>query len=335
MKKFTAILTIVCLMIAGSAFSQHNWRVNNAFGIDADFTAIQAAVDSAEPGDIIYVEGTNIPYNGAAISKQLNFYGPGYFLASNDSTQANVSAATISGTLTLQSGAEGSYLAGLTISMLNVSASNVIIERNNITTLYIANSHDVGNVLIRQNYIYIITDGSYYSSAVIQNNILTGTVSSSVRASWLIYNNSIKGNNYGFIISVYNSSIKNNIVENEMANENYTCINTDVTMNNNIQFNICNKVPYNQPVPANNLWGTDMTQVITGTGNNETRFYLIEGSLASGYGENGVDCGAFGNNTPYILSGMPPIPHIFNASVPVSATTTGGLPVNVKIKSQK
>jgi len=335
MKKYTTIITIVCLFIAGTAISQNHWRVNNAFGVDADFDNVQAAVDSATAGDLIYIEGTNIPYTASvSIEKPLTLIGPGYFLASNDSTQANVSSAIISGLIHLLPGSEGMYMAGLTISQMRVSASNLIIERNNISALYMGHSADIDNVVIRQNYINAIYDNNNYTSAVIKNNIVIQRISNSNRANWLIYNNTLYGSRTGTMIEVYNSSVKNNIVINTHA-ASYDCIDTDPTRNNNIEFNICNKVPYNQPELENNIWDADPALVFTLDGNNETMLYLLDGSPAIGYGENGQDCGAYGDLTPYILSGMPPVPHIFKANVPVSATTTGGLPVNVKIKSQK
>ncbi len=334
MKRHTTI-TIICLLIAGNLFSQNQWRVNNAYGIDADFTTVQAAVDSATAGDIIYIEGTNIPYVGFNIEKPLTFIGPGYFLASNDSTQANVSAAIISTTIKFSPGSEGSYMAGLSTGQVRLDASNLLIERNNMSTIVIGYSQNIGNVVVRQNYISTISDQSGYSSAVIKNNIVVYYITNSIRANWLIYNNTVYSNYSGSAINVYNSSIKNNIVINTQSYESYHCINTAPGQNNNIEFNVCNKPPYNLPELENNIWDADPALVLSLEGNNETKLFLIEGSPAIGYGENGQDCGAYGDLTPYVLSGMPPVPHIFKANVPVSATTTGGLPVNVKIKSQK
>lgn len=336
MKTHTTIITIICLMIAGSLFSQNQWRVNNAIGIDADFKNIQAAFDSATAGDIIYIEGTNIPYGNGIATKPFTIIGTGYFLAVNDSTQANL-APSITGTISLNAGAEGSYVAGLTGS-IRIGASNVIIERNNIGVLTLGYINDVGNAVIRQNFISTLTDqNGYYTSAVIQNNIITYNISSSNKANWMIYNNTIYSSytsNTG-TINVYNSSIKNNIVINTHASANYHCINTSPEQNNNIELNVCNKEPFNMPVLENNIWTAEIAAVIVNEGAAEHKLYLTEGSPAIGYGEGGIDCGAYGGLNPYVLSGMPPVPHIFKASIPVSATTTSGLPVNVKIKSQK
>jgi hypothetical protein len=332
MKKQIIFLTAIFLLAGSFTFAQNHWRVNNAFGIDADFTTIQAAFDSATAGDIIYIEGTNIPYGSANATKPLTIIGTGYFLAVNDSTQANLAPSIISN-ITLNPGSEGSYVAGLTGS-IQVNASNIIVERNNLTYLYIGYSYDVGNVVIRQNYVFAISDNNKYTSAVIQNNIVTYYISSSIKANWLIYNNTIYSNYTSPCISVHNSSIKNNIVINTRGG-NYDCINTNPEQNNNIEFNVCNTETTGYPVPDNNIWDAVIEEVIVNEGSAEKKLYLIEDSPAIGYGEGGVDCGVYGGLNPYILSGMPPVPHIFKASVPVSATTTSGLPVNVQIKSQK
>jgi hypothetical protein len=43
----------------------------------------------------------------------------------------------------------------------------------------------------------------------------------------------------------------------------------------------------------------------------------------------------FGNNDPYILSGIPALPHIFDAKVENIGSSGTGLPVRLKAKSQK
>ncbi len=331
MKKNIAIIAVLCLFITNFSFSQNHWRVNNAYGIDADFTDIQAAFDSASAGDIIYIEGTNIPYGSGTATKPFTIIGTGYFLAVNDSTQANL-APSIIGQITLNPGSEGSYVAGLT-GIIYVNASNVIIERNNLSNIRIGYNYDVGNIVIRQNYITSISDYNKYTSAVIQNNIITTNISSSVKANWMIYNNTFYASYGSTMINVYNSSIKNNIVFNTYSS--YPCINTNPEQNNNIEYNMCNKENTSYPIPENNIWDAVIEEVIADEGTAEKKLYLIEGSPGIGYGEGGVDCGVYGGLNPYVLSGMPPVPHIFKASVPVSATSTSGLPVNVEIKSQK
>ena len=60
---------------------------------------------------------------------------------------------------------------------------------------------------------------------------------------------------------------------------------------------------------------------------------LKAGSPAIGGGVSGADCGAFGGPAPYVLSGVPNLPHIYEADVPASATSDSGLQVSIKVKS--
>ena len=66
----------------------------------------------------------------------------------------------------------------------------------------------------------------------------------------------------------------------------------------------------------------------------DERWQLKSGGLASGAGENGIDCGMFGGSAPYILSGLPPVPRIYEAIISTSGSSVSGLPVIIKVKSQ-
>lgn len=62
-----------------------------------------------------------------------------------------------------------------------------------------------------------------------------------------------------------------------------------------------------------NQQNVNMNNVFVGiTGNSiDGQWQLKTGSPAIGAGFNGVDCGMFGGDFPYILSGLPPIPAIY------------------------
>ena len=333
MKKYTTIFTIIFIFLASISFGQNRWRVNNNVGVNADFSELQAAIDSASAGDIIYIENSGIPYEGNTnVDKQLTILGPGYFLATNDSTQANKAPATVT-YLYFQPGSDGSVLMGVRILQdLVVNASNVIIARNHIQEMTVAQSYDCGNIIIQQNYFGgPITDGNHYYTAIIRNNIINSYVSMSHFGSLQFHNNSIMASTSNYLVLLENSSIKNNIVFNTHGSY-QRCIDPDPDHNNTIAYNVSNQET--DPGFTDNIWEAVPQDVIQYTGGPETKFYLTGGSPAIGYGQYGVDCGAFGADAPYVLSGLPPIPHIFETNIPVSGTSNSGLPVNVKIKSQ-
>lgn len=340
MKKQTTIITIVLLLFAITANSQTRWRVNNTPGVSADFASVQAAVDSANAGDIIYIENSGIPYDNVIIEKQLTLLGPGYFLASNDSTQANKSN-TMLPNVTFNPQSSGSVMMGVWVTnILYVNASNVVISRNRINEMRLAYSNEAGNILVAQNYVNGISNWSreYYFTAVIINNIIVGKVDINSYGSVEFRNNVVEYSNtssaYYWAVILNNSTIKNNIVIRLPDNGYYYNygIACDGTLNNAIEYNLCNQDSVaNYP---NNIWEMNIEEVVVNAGGPESKYYLKEGSPAIGYGEFGGDCGAFGGDSPYVLSGLPPVPHIFQTSIPISGTSNSGLPVNVKIKSQ-
>lgn len=65
----------------------------------------------------------------------------------------------------------------------------------------------------------------------------------------------------------------------------------------------------------------------------DAKWQLKAGSPAIGAGTGGEDCGAFGGVTPYVLSGIPALPHIYDATIPSTASSQEGLPVTIKVKS--
>jgi len=67
----------------------------------------------------------------------------------------------------------------------------------------------------------------------------------------------------------------------------------------------------------------------------DERYKLKAGSPAIGAGVSGVDCGAFGGVTPYVLSGLPPFPRIYEATIPGTAYSDKGLSCTIKIKAGK
>jgi len=77
-----------------------------------------------------------------------------------------------------------------------------------------------------------------------------------------------------------------------------------------------------------------MTTVFVGSTGQSTdgQWQLKEGSPAIGAGLSGEDCGMFGGNTPYHLSGLPNIPSIYKLSMP-STSNGNTLPVTISVKT--
>lgn len=315
---FIATLLLICGALSG----QHLIRVNNNPGADADYTTLQAANDAASNGDTIYIEGSPTEYDGADISKKLVIIGPGYFLTDNDSTQAFGHEAKFP-IIRFIAGSGGSIIAGCHCGSVTISTNNISIIR--CYTSNIEQGADADNLHIQQNYISTLINLSHKTTnSIISNNIVGGWIQSTASSGPLQVTNNIL-TNYGCYLNVWNASIANNIIADGFGKIN---INTGNTIVNNILASAGTNADGNQ-------YNVAMANVFVSSGSQDARYKLKTGSPAIGAGVSGVDCGIFGGPNPYVLSGIPNLPHIYDAYIPGTAYSDKGLACTIKVKSGK
>jgi len=323
MKRLT-LTTIILLGILVSVNAK-SWRVNNTPGVDADFTTLNAAQDSASSGDTLYIEGSATSYGDFTINKKLIIMGPGYFLTENDTTQVTKLTAKL-GNVSIY--AEGTVLSGLHMNYLYNHASKVVITRNFINTdLYAVHNETIlYDVVVSQNYCKRnLTRNNKLRNALIFNNIVLNTLTMGTASD--DFTGVIKNNVVANMIEAVNAVIKNNIIYNS-AGAGYK-----ILTGNTFSYNLF--AGSSVPGGTGNVANVDMSTVFSDFTNVsvDNDFTLKEGSPASGAGENGTDCGAFGGDQPYVLSGIPGVPHIYDAIIPTSASGDSGLKVYLKIKT--
>jgi hypothetical protein len=322
------LLSLIFTLFCGIIYGQHLIRVNNTSGTDPDYTTLQAANDNASTGDTIYVEGSTTNYAGADIDKKLTIIGPGFFLSENDSTQANSLEAKFNGYIYFNAGSAGSVITGISGS-ISIKVNNISVTRCNAA--YITCDADVNNILISQNYATMIYKNyGKTTNAIISNNIVSYYISFDYQDGPLQVTNNVLSGTYTNPINVYNSTIANNIICNSSAQ---IIVNTGN--------NIINNILAASGTNANgNKYNVVMTSVFVDYSGNlgksdDAKWMLKVGSPAIGAGVSGVDCGAFGGTTPYVLSGVPALPHIYEATIPVTAYSDKGLSCTIKVKSGK
>jgi hypothetical protein len=319
------------ILFCGVAFGQHLIRVNNNPGADADYTTLQEANDNASDGDTIYVEGSTEFYAGADISRQLTIIGPGYFLCENETTQAYCQEAKFNGLINFMAGSEGSILTGCNVSSsIYINVDDITVSRCQVSQLTFNDA--VENILILQNYAYTIStssNGSIANSIIANNYVKNRITTSYYSGAHQIINNVVEGSSSGYnIIDAYNASISNNIL-----------CHTNGIIAENSGNTITNNLMASDGTDANgNLYNVSMANVFvdfSGTLEYSTdgKWQLKAGSPAIGAGVAGVDCGMFGGVTAYVLSGLPDLPHIYEAAIPGTASSGEGLPVTIKVKS--
>jgi len=328
MKNLVSFCIIMCIVCFCNEASAKIWRVNNG-GAAADYTTINAAITAATAGDTIQVEGSNAPYSFAT-AKKIIFIGPGYLLTKNPKTQADPNTANVYGTFS--PGSDGSVMMGFVFySTISLQASNLKISRNYGGGNYIDIGDNTGstysNDTIEQNYYCSInyTGNAVISNLQVNNNMLYSISLPVSNASGVFYNNIINT-----VPTMSNFLVENNIIDGDTIN---------IATTNVFKYNIL----YNGTTTSANGNGnfyvtaftnifvdwTDLFNSSTGTDGDAV---LKAGSPAIGKGVGGVDLGVFSGGFAYLLSGMPPVPSIYQLTVPNTINTTP-MPVTISIAS--
>lgn len=317
MKSLFFILFTVYLLSGFAAV----YTVSNSPNTDPDFSSLSAAHTAAQPGDTLYVCASPTSYGDINITKKLTLIGPGYFLQENPQTQVGSLHAMIN-QITFGSGANESLVTGLQINKISVNSSDITIARNYIKCTEGSSYHIINigwyysNIVIMQNYFYynyeynnnegLIKSGAYNNGLLISNNILLSYEGANLtidsRSSATIENNVILGGTS----TLNNSIFQNNIViSGAFVNGS----------GNQIRHNLANLEQFGSE--NGNQSNIDMNTVFTYTGSTDGKYSLLPTSPAVGAGLNGVDCGAYGGASPYVLSGMPAnIPSIYEVQAP-------------------
>lgn len=324
--------TFTLVMILAICFAYINvsatvWRVNATPNSSANYATIQAAHDAATTlnNDTLYLEGSTYAAGGLSLSKKLTIIGNGYFLGQNPETQYNLQPSIFSYYVYCYAGSEGSKFIGCTFQYsVYLYTNNLTFERNhfpygNSNAMYAqANCSDI---LILNNYFenYFGYTSLYFtythSNIHVANNYFNGYVTVSTNFSGIFANNI-----FYYPITIYNSTLVNNIALSSATLSN--CIST---------YNIGNSTQFgDQNGNQQNIAQADI--FVGATGNStDGQWQLKVGSPAIGAGESGVDIGMFGGETPYKLSGLPPIPAIY--SLDAQSLPSNTLNVNLKAKS--
>jgi hypothetical protein len=322
----------VCILITcfyNSAFAKI-WRVNNG-GASADFTDIPAAITGATAGDTVQVEGSTIGYTYFTCTKKLIFIGPGYLLPNNPKTQFNPNSAKVYGIFA--PGSDGSQMMGFQlVSTISLQASNVKISRNfsNGSSIQIGQnlSNTYSNDTIEQNYYIAITvngTANTITNLQINNNILYYVTLPTTNCTGVFYNN----------IEYSTLTISNFLCENNIISGDTTSIATTNVFKNNIFYNgSLNTSPNGNGnfyvTPFTSIF-VDWTDLFSGATATDGDAMLKSGAWNTG-GVGGVAMGVFSGANTYVLSGMPPVPSIYQLTVP-NTISTSPMPVTISIKS--
>jgi hypothetical protein len=338
MKTFYSLLCTAIIIFAPVNLSAKIWTVDNNPGNSAaNFTSIATAVANASvlDGDTIYVAGSSLDYGTSfTVTKKLYIFGPGYFLAENLDLQANTAPASISGSVTFDNGSEGSIIQGMTFENYVYFYTSNITFRRNRTYYFFSFSGSISNIIFVQNYCTNATSSSVMSIGSSNTNIL-------------VSNNFFENTSSGALINTPNPS--NAIITNNVFSSAGTALTLGTGTSGAFDNNIVRNGAFTNNsliVPRNNIgnstqFGTangnkeliDMATVFLNTGSSDAKWQILAAGPADDAGLSGEDCGMYGGNSPYVISGLPPIPSIYFFSSPTTGSAAQGLPVTIKAKS--
>ena len=308
---------------------------------------------SVNSTDTIHLEGTNIPYNGVTLHKPMIIIGTGYFLNENPKVSNTVLESQV-GYVNFYSGSDGSQLIGIHLG----SNSNPVVQINNISNITIKRCRidfevlvGAGNANISfiQNYfsnsniqsaIFVNSTAGFPSNFIFDNNICKSVLLLSLGTT--VYNAEECNNNVfdcpalsgNPSIVMTTSSFKNNILKTAAATVN---INSNVS-SSNVSYNISSSATGQFGTDNNNIVVTDMSTIFVNPATNSTDgdYQIAAGSVANNTGSDGTDRGAFGGaafGNRYTLSGLAPIPVIYDIATPDPTSTD--LPVTISARTIK
>ncbi|WP_340114077.1 hypothetical protein [Maribellus mangrovi] len=317
------IFTLLAIMVFQFTLNATVWRVNNDDNT-ADFADIIDAHDDAgvQSGDILMVEGSNTTYTSFTCTKSLTIIGPGYLLTENYES-AHILPANIN-RIIFEDGSQGSSVYGM--SFISAGGTPIVLtDEITIERCYISAGLPVKNaknVRIINNNMHSV--GDYYngtgpfSDVYINNNIIRNKMGASAGSHIVTFNNNILlGDSYGFNAEYF----RNNIV---WQNDALIKVNSAYIENN---------IASNNILTGDNLNVENIQDLFVGGDSPDAKYKLAEGSEAIGAGFGGTDCGIFGGEDPYIISGLPPVPVITELSVDDASISENGLQVKITVRS--
>ena len=281
------------LKIAGG---KTNWYVDNRPGTIADFRSLNQAAAATKAGDTLYIAGSETQYFGAVFNSERVLIGPGYFLEENTGTQFNKGTANV-GNIYFNASADGSKVYGVAANILGMNfqsssapdtLQNVTIKGNKINNLVISDKHNQIDIL--GNFINILEFSSTtannprpYDNILINNNIIDSIQT------------------FFDIINISKNSLSNVTLNNNTISVVSNSIN-DLVFNNNIIEFQGGANTYNNTLAFDTALFTNNSGALS----IDNDFIPTDGGIAQG---------AFTGENPYILSGIPPVPSIYNIEI--------------------
>lgn len=329
---------LILLLLSVGAYAQTVHRVIST-------SNLQTVINNATDGDVILVEVGS--YGAVTLTKRLNIYGTGYFLSN---TQTPTLGSSFVGSFALNTGSAGTIIAGFITENIYVNTDNCLIYSNHVNnTINIGPSNTTQNVQIKKNYIKSggINLSNNSINFNISNNIIVGyqlNMNTSGYGEFQLntfvvqntyYNNSIRFQGGSYSNVIFKNNIFCSIMDESYISDFLHQIRPSYLKNNIFK----DSYTFNSQLDPSNKFGVTQESTYVGFPTNtnniqeDARYQLQSSAVAKTAGEGNSECGAFGGNDPYVLSGIPSIPSIYQLTVPSQVPANGTLNIQIKAKT--
>lgn len=336
------LLTFLLTLALTAGLAQQVHRVNNNAGISGTrvYSTFAAAHTAAAANDIIIVEPSSVSYGTVTITKPLKIYGNGYHLTTNTSLKADPRNSTFDN-VEFNTGSGGSEIYGITSGSISVyGVSNITISRNYVSNIYYTTQNKAGttqtsisNLVLSRNHIVstISHTGSLsgtVSNVLVNNNILNWMTASNdpVIQSWVVRNNT-------FTSAAANLSLVNSVLENNF----FAAAGSSPSLGNvTWSYNVSTGNTFSGGIGNVNNYDVVTNSELVGTGSGispDRQYQVKDGSPLKTMGNGGIEVGAYGGNTPYVISGIPPIPSVVSMVNSGTGDNTNPVKVTITVKS--
>ena len=334
MKK-TLLLTLFLCCLLTFPLTATTYRVNNKVADNATlkiYSTLDKAQTAAINGDTIMLEGSQDVYSTTFdVTKRLIIKGPGYFLDENPGISANKLPANVTN-INFKAGSKGSVFIGVSLGNASISQGGNDITFRRCRIEHFVYNDNCENIAFSECYFVagyqsISLTSSWYiiTNLVMMNCIVNGTIY--INTGTGVFLNNVFNNNQISIPTGFD--MKNNIL--------FTSEKTNVHLPALPDIDVCNNISISDHFGTanNNKANVAESSLFMGTltASTDGKWQLKTGSPAIGAGVGGIDCGAFGGPGPYILSGAPTGPVIYQLNVASHSTSANKLPVTIKVKS--
>jgi hypothetical protein len=355
-------------------FAQNSYTVCNVPGVKADYYTLQGAIDSVAAGSILYLLPSPNDYGSGILNKKLIIFGTGYMLDQNSepATSPNINGVVLDA-LVFKTGSSGSYVDGLQImvdigpltyrvlldSVSNITINHCLIRLHSDFTTTLIYGRNSYNCFLEHCFFVLVGNNVNHSAGQFYREIGTGSQNIQFNNNIVDCRNSSIGlavNGYGvssafwgslyFAHNTFYMNLGASFFGNATYHDNFFmnslpsfAINLSGMAFNGPAFNNITDAPALFPSSNGNFPNANGDSIFVystfGYHSWDEKWKVRDTSFAKTYASDGGEVGAYGGTNSYKLSGLSPLPYIYNLTITRDPAIRGNVKVHIKAKASQ